>query len=114
MLRDEAYLLDMLIAARKAIEFVRDITWFQFKESELHQNAVLHPLEVIGEAARLISDETRRSHPEIPWTQVIGMRNRLIHEYLHIDLRTVWDTIHDDLPNLIEQLEPLIPPEDQA
>jgi uncharacterized protein with HEPN domain len=66
MPRDEAYLLDILIEARKAMMFVESLTWEQFEHSELHQNAVLRPLEIIGEAARLVSAQTRDEHPEIP------------------------------------------------
>jgi uncharacterized protein with HEPN domain len=112
MQRDEAYLLDVLIAAPKALQFLEGITWQEFTQSELHQNAVIRPLEIIGEAARRVSQETRDAHPEIPWEQMIGMRNRLIHEYFRINLSTAWETIQNDLPRLIAQIEPLVPPED--
>ena len=110
--RDQAYLLDILIASRKAIEFVSNLTFQEFINSELHQNAVIRPLEIIGEAARKISGDTKSIYPQIPWGEMIGMRNRLIHEYLDIDLSTVWDTIQNDLPDLIFIIEPLIPPEE--
>ena len=113
MQRDDAYLLDILIAARKARKFLEGVTWEEFKRSELHQNAVMRALEIIGEAARRVSQQTRDAHPEIPWTQMIGMRNRLIHEYFRIDLAAVWDTVQNDLPGLIELIEPLVPPEDE-
>ena len=113
MQRDEAYLLDILIEARKAIRFVEGLTWEQFEQSELHQNAVIRPLEIIGEAARLVSAKTRDDHPEIPWDQMTGMRNRLIHEYSNVNYETVWDTIKNDLPTLIALIEPLVPPEDK-
>jgi len=114
MRRDEAYLLDILIAARKALQFLEGITWEEFKQSELHQNAVMRPLEIIGEAARRVSQQTRDAHPEIPWEEMIGMRNRLIHEYFRVNLKTVWDTVHNDLPPLIALIEPLVPPEDEV
>lgn len=81
MWRDDAYLLDILLAAKRSREFVSDISREDFERSTLHQHAVMKTLEVIGEAARKISQEKRQSHPEIPWAQLIGMRNRLIHEY---------------------------------
>ena len=114
MQRDKAYLLDILISARKALEFLRGMTWEGFTQSELHQNAVIRPLEIIGEAARRVSQETREAHPEVPWEQMIGMRNRLIHEYFRVHLGTVWETVHTDLPSLIALVEPLIPPEDKV
>lgn len=111
MKTDEGYLLDMLLAAREACEFVKGMSRADFEESRLHQNAVLKSLEVIGEAARRISPATREAHPEIPWTEIIGMRNRLIHGYFEVDLVKVWETIQHDLPSLIAMLGPLIPQE---
>ena len=114
MQRDDAYLLDILIAAREALTFVQGITWEEFERSSLHQSAVIRPLEIIGEAARQIAQQTRDAHPEIPWEQMTGMRNRLIHEYFRVDVKTVWDTLQNDLPQLITLIEPLVPPEEEA
>jgi uncharacterized protein with HEPN domain len=114
MRRDQAYLLDIVIAARQALRFLEGMTWEAFEQSELHQSAVMRPLEIIGEAARRISQQTREAHPEIPWAQMIGLRNRLIHEYFRIDLKTVWETVQNDLPCMIALIEPLVPSEDQV
>lgn len=65
-------------------------------------------LAVIGEAAGRISVAYRQQHPEIPWLQIVGMRNRLIHGYDAIDLEVVWSTVQNDLPNLVSQLATLI------
>jgi uncharacterized protein with HEPN domain len=113
MRRDETYLLDILIAARKALHFVEGITRSNFKENEIIQNAVMRPLEIIGEASARVSQEFRKAHPQIPWREMIGLRNRLIHEYFRVDVSAVWDTIHKDLPQLIELIEPLVPKEDE-
>jgi uncharacterized protein with HEPN domain len=114
MQRDEAYLLDILLAARRASEFVAGLTWEGFVASDLHQHAVARTLEIIGEAAGRVSQDTRDAHPEIPWPQMIGMRHRLIHEYFRVDVSTVWDTVQNDLPPLIALLESLVPPEDEV
>jgi uncharacterized protein with HEPN domain len=108
---DTAYLLDMLLAARKAIGYLEDLSWDDFLASELHQDAAMRALEIIGEAANRISETTKNEHPEVPWMQVIGMRNRLIHEYFRINLVAVWDTVKRDLQELIVHIEPLIPNE---
>lgn len=113
MRRDEVYLLDMLIAARKALKFVEGIDRNEFEDNELVQNAVMRPLEIIGEVSARISTGFRKAHPNIPWRDMVGLRNRLIHEYFRIDFGSVWDTIHNDLPELIQQIEPLIPKEDE-
>ena len=112
MQRDEAYLLDMLLSARDARDIIAQLTREQFQGSRIHQLASLKALETIGEAASRISDTFRAGHPQIPWREIIGMRNRLIHAYFEVDLEKVWETIQDDLPSLIEHLQSLMPPEE--
>lgn len=112
MPRDEALLLDIYLAAQEATEFVNDIEWEVFEFSKLHQNAVIRSLEVIGEAAKLVSEGTRSKLPEIPWPVVVRMRNRLIHEYFRVNLRIVWDTVKNDLPPLIEILSKAVAKDD--
>jgi len=112
MWRDEAYLLDMLIAARDAQEFSAELTWEEFRESSLHQYAIAKALENIGEAARKISPETQAAHPEIPWRDIIALRHRIAHDYFHLDLVRIWEIVQRDIPALIRLLEPLVPPED--
>lgn len=112
MRRDPAYLLDILIAAREALEFVAGVTRDEFERSRLHQRAVVKALEMIGEAARRISAETQAAHPGLSWSDMIGMRNRLVHGYFEVDLKKVWDTVQDDLPPLIAALESIVPPEE--
>jgi uncharacterized protein with HEPN domain len=72
----------------------------------------MRQLEIMGEAARRLSEETRLEIPEIPWRQIISMRNRLIHGYDDVDLVIVWETIQNDLPPLIAQLEKVVPAEE--
>ncbi len=69
-------------------------------------------LEIIGEAEGRISKKTRKGHPEIPWTEITGMRNRLAHGYFEVNLGKVWDTVHRDPPPLTTMIELLIPPEE--
>ena len=113
MRRDEVYLLDILIAARKALKFIEGIDRNEFEDNEIIQNAVLRPLEIIGEASGKISKDFRILHKEIPWSDMIDLRNRLIHEYFRVDYGVVWDTIQDDLPRLINKIEPLVPKADE-
>ena len=112
MWRDAALLLDMLIAAREAREFSEGLTWEEFQRSSLHQHAVAKALENIGEAARKVTDETRTMHPEIPWSQIIGLRHRIVHDYFRLDLVRMWEIVQNDVPALIEMIEPLVPPEE--
>lgn len=75
--------------------------------SDMAQDAVIRPLEIIGEAANRLPDHFTRKHSDIPWAQIIGMRNFLIHDYGRVNLELVWDTIQTDLPELKAKLEKL-------
>lgn len=110
--KDDSLLLDMLLARRKIRNFTAGRSQTDFETDEMLQSAVIREFQVLGEAARMLSDETKSGHPQIPWEIISGMRNRLIHEYFDIRLDVVWDTIHEDIPPLIEQLEGLVPPEE--
>ena len=111
MSRDPAYLLDMLQSAGDARRFVEGFGLEQLRESDLHQHAVAKAIELIGEAASRVSQQTRDAHPEIPWERIIGMRHRLVHDYVNLDVDLLWAVVQQHLPLLIAQLEPLIPPE---
>jgi uncharacterized protein with HEPN domain len=110
MLRDEPLLLDMFLAASEAIAFVAAMDESQFVASKLHQNAVIRSLEVIGEAATKVSTEFRDAHPEIAWRDIIGTRNRLIHNYSNVSLDVIWDISQNKLPELIATLRLLVSP----
>lgn len=111
MRHDDSYLIDMLQAARKAAAFAADLTYPQFQHSDLHQNAILKVLEIIGEAASRITTDTHRAYPQIPWRQIIGLRNRVVHGYFDIDLNLIWQIVHQDIPILLDQLQDLLPPD---
>jgi uncharacterized protein with HEPN domain len=111
MWRDDALLLDIVLAASDAQTFVRDLDRAAFEESRLHQNAVIRSLEIIGEAAGRLSDDFKNAHPAIPWRDIINMRHRLIHGYGDVRLDVVWDVVCHKLPALIETLKPLVPPD---
>ena len=111
MLRDQAYLLDIMNEARLALSFAKGIDREAFESDLMRQRAVVRSIEIIGEAARRVSVDYREQHPELPWFEMIGMRNRLIHEYDAIDLGIVWHVLCDELPALIELIEGQIPPE---
>lgn len=114
MWRDDAWLLDMLQSGRKSLEYARGLTENQFATDNLRQDAILRQLTILGEASKKISNELRAAHPEIPWRKVAGFRDVVVHDYFGVDLREVWRIIQDDLPALIQMLEPLVPPEEDA
>ncbi|MGQ9850170.1 MAG: HepT-like ribonuclease domain-containing protein [Aggregatilineaceae bacterium] len=112
MLRDLTYVLDMLIAARYIQAYMAGIDRAAFEQDAMRQDAVIRRIEIIGEAAKRISAEFQAAHREIPWQQVAGMRNRLIHGYDEVSLAIVWNVVQHDIPALIAQLEPLVPPDE--
>lgn len=105
---DIAYLEHILDRANKIIQFTQGMTESDFLEDEKTQSAVIRELEVIGEATKRISDNYKNSHTEIPWKLMSGMRDVLIHDYEGVDPYTVWDTIQQNIPILIEQMKKLL------
>lgn len=108
--RDAALLLDIMLAAEDALSFVAGLDEGAFLASDLHQSAVIRKFEIMGEAAGKVSKEFRAAHPEIPWTQMTGLRHRLIHDYGDVRLDIVWRVMTETLPSLIANLRPLVPP----
>jgi uncharacterized protein with HEPN domain len=103
--RDPAWLADMLQAAREALVHAGEMTREEFLADLRTQRAVELMIMIIGEAAAQVSDESRTHLPNLPWRQIVAMRNRLVHHYFRIDLDLVWDVIRNDLPVLISALE---------
>ena len=107
---DGVYLWDMLEASRVVISILLDIDLNEFLQDRGRQLSVERGLEIVGEAARRISPEFKNSHTEIPWRDIIGLRNILAHEYAEVDHELLWETGTRDVPKLISQLEKLVPP----
>lgn len=105
---DTVYLRHILDAIERIQQYLAGVSYDQFLQNTLLQDGVVRQLEILGEAARNISDALQSTHPEIPWGKMIGIRNRLIHAYFEVDLLTVWDTIRSDLPPLKRQIEQVL------
>src|SRR5260221_14183308 len=114
MFNDKAYLLDILHSANLILEFMYKIDYEAFLEDPMRQDAVVRRTEIIGEATKRLSQQFRDDHPEIPWKDMAGMRDKVIHRYDELDFEKIWDVIQKDIPALIAQIEPLIPPNDEA
>jgi uncharacterized protein with HEPN domain len=108
MERDLQSLLDMLQSAQIIMNYIDGRSRDELTTDLQFQDATIHRLLLIGEASKRVSEKTRQTLTNIPWTAMSGMRNRLVHEYDQIDLEIVWDTIVNYLPSLILELESVI------
>jgi uncharacterized protein with HEPN domain len=110
---DTIYLRHILDAIDTIEEYLRGVSEEKFKATRLLQDGAIRQIEVIGEAVRHMSKDIRRTYPEIPWQDIAGMRDKLIHDYFGVDIEKVWDTAQDDLPTLKAQVIGILRDHDQ-
>jgi uncharacterized protein with HEPN domain len=94
------YLVDILDAIRKVTQFIQGMTFVKFEEDDKTVFAVIRGLEIIGEATKRIPPSVRDQHPEVPWREMAGMRDKLTHEYFGVNLIVLWKTATEDLPSI--------------
>jgi uncharacterized protein with HEPN domain len=107
------YLRHILDAIWRVEEYTEGVSYEEFRKAHLIQDGVIRQLEIIGEATKRLSKRFREMHPEIPWKDMAGMRDKLIHDYLGVDLGAVWDTIERDIPFLKDGISRLIEKADE-
>ena len=110
---DTVFLKHILDAINLIEEYLKDKSYEEFKDNHMLQDAVIRELEIIGEAAKNLSKEFRNKHSDIPWRQIAGMRDKLIHGYFGVDLDAVWDTATIDIPSLKERLQEILKKEEK-
>jgi len=108
--RDAGYIWDMLDAARSVRDFTNGVTQEDYLRDRKLQLAIERALEIIGEAARLVSADFKALHPEVPWPQIIAQRNVIAHDYGEIKQDRIWMVATTRIVELIAQIEPLLPP----
>lgn len=99
---------DMLDAIRQINIYVADITYEEFAASRLIFDAVVRNVSVLGEAARRMPPEIQEQFPDVPWSEMRTMRNFVVHQYDEVNPQTIWDTIHQDFPSLVDQLHTIL------
>jgi len=113
MMKDDyVYLGHMFDFTMKVLAKIKGVSSEDWNVDENLRYTVVHLIQNIGEAARRVSETTREKHTNIPWSEVIGMRHRIVHNYVQIKLNIVWDVAKYELPKLAEKLEKIVPPED--
>lgn len=108
MSRDLDSLRDMVLAARRVLRYVENISQQDFEQDLEKQDSVIYRILILGEASKRISSDFREEHSNIPWRQVAGMRNILVHEYDQIDLEVLWDVTQKSIPDLLKKLNLLL------
>ena len=109
MSRSEKLFFNDVIDSVDLVEgYIRGKTFEDFASSSLLQDGVLRRIEIIGEAVKNFSDETKEKHPDIPWKRIAGTRDVLTHEYFGVNLDRIWKTAEEDLPPLKKQMQNLM------
>ncbi|MCE7747216.1 MAG: DUF86 domain-containing protein [Candidatus Heimdallarchaeota archaeon] len=106
MIRDHTiFLKDILVAIDAIADFIGDMDFESFKDDDKTSSAVIRKLEIIGEAIKNIPDEIKVKHFNVPWKDIAGMRDRLIHAYFGVDYKLVWETIKTKLSSLVTTIQ---------
>jgi len=102
------FLNDIYDAINKGISFINKMSYEEFKEDEKTQFALIRVIEILGEASKKIPSEIKSQNPSIPWREMSGMRDLLIHDYFGVNIEVIWETVKNDLPELKEKVQNLI------
>ena len=97
---NQVYLRHIYDAIERIEDYTKDIKKAQFKENKMMQAAVIREIEIIGEASKRINEEFKLQYTQVPWKQMAGMRDKVIHDYFGVDIEIVWNTINKDIPLL--------------
>ncbi len=106
--RDQAALLDVVLAAQQIRRYSQGIDRAQLESNDEKQAAILYRIIIIGEATKRISQGFREQHPHLAWREMAGMRDHITHGYEQVNLDVVWDVIQNKIPELLPQIEPLL------
>lgn len=109
MSRDDASLLDIYEAAQQIVSYAEGFSRAELQADRMRVSAILYQILIIGEATKRMSPEFRSQHPEVPWSNMAGMRDMIAHEYDRIDFGILWNVVRSNIPELLERIMPLLP-----
>ncbi|MGK7894683.1 MAG: DUF86 domain-containing protein [Xenococcus sp. (in: cyanobacteria)] len=104
MLRDQESLIDIENAIKRALRYTSNVSRSQLETNDEKLSAILYQITIIGEATKRLSESFRQQHPEIPWRQMAGMRDVIIHKYDQLDFDIVWDVVQNKLPVILDKI----------
>ncbi|MGL5083905.1 MAG: HepT-like ribonuclease domain-containing protein [Microcoleaceae cyanobacterium] len=110
MSRDRETLIDIVEAIKLILRYVEAVNFANLAANIEKQDAILRRITIIGEATKRLSKDFREQHPTIPWKEIAGMRDVITHDYDEVDLDEVWTVINENLPQLLNYIEPLVSP----
>jgi len=102
------FLEDIVDAMEKAMNFVEGMSYEEFAQDDKTIFAVIRALEITGEAVKSVPDEIRKNYPEIPWRGMAGMRDKVVHEYFGVNLKIVWETVNERVPEIRPLFEKML------
>jgi uncharacterized protein with HEPN domain len=108
MPRDQESLIDISTAIKRILRYTDGVSRSELEANDEKLSAILYQITIIGEATKRLSQAVRDQHPEIPWREMAGMRDVIVHEYDQIDLEIVWDVVHNRLSALLDLVERLV------
>jgi len=102
---DTIYIEHILLSIKNILDYTKGISKEEFARTTLIQDAVIRNFEIIGEATKKVSSDFIQINHEVPWKEMAGMRDKLIHDYIGVDIQVIWDTVEKDLPVLLKLLK---------
>jgi uncharacterized protein with HEPN domain len=102
---DQELIQDIIECTHRILSYIEQMEYDNFLKDHKTQDAVIRNIEIIGEAVKLLSDNIKKSNPIIPWKEIAGTRDKLIHDYFGVNIDVVWSIAKDDLPGFVEQVE---------
>ena len=106
--KESVYFQHIMDAIDRIASHLGKLSFSDFMDTSVVQDAVVRQIEILGEAAKHVSESTRARYPDIPWKVMAGMRDKMIHDYFDVDLSLVWETATDDIPLLKSKIEKIL------